>query len=528
MTQGKRVNRDAARAALVLLMLALWAISLHQLAVYPPVGEDEPWVASTGWQLAARGVFGSPLFAGLWHMDERYYDFMPLYPMLSALVFRSAGVGLFQARYVSVALGIVLVALTFRLGARLWNPRVGLVSAFVLVAIPLVVLPYSSGSLFLDVARVARYDILVPVTGLGALLLYLQARVTQQQVWYWSAGFCAGLAGLAHLYGAFWIAALLALALSDRAKRAQLVALGIGLLVAPGIYALYVAGGWDSFRAQTQWYGERFDLLNPQWHLSNLVREKDRYQFADVPTAVITYAVFAAGLGTLINATIKDRRSPASVILVSVLVLVAGLAWLVESKTQAYLIIALPLFAVGTAYLFETAGQLLMRSSLRRFWVPAVVMVSCVVIAARTVELDAAARRTIPYRDMIETLRAQVAPPARVLGLHAFWFGLEDVELRDWIVPLQWSTARPGKTPVSMTAALDRLAPDTVVIDPRMRAYLESASNDPRPAQVTAWLRANHFHCALDYNNVTYGRFQVYRRSSTTAHRETIEPCVTH
>lgn len=528
MRKGEPRNQTAPRVAMLLLLCAVWAITLHQLAVYPPVQEDEPWIASTGWQIATRGVFGSPLFGGLWHMDERYYDFMPLYPVLSALVFRLAGVGLFQARYVSVALGSLLVALTFRLGARLWNPRVGLLSALGLVAIPLRVLPYSSGSLFFDVARLARYDILVPVTGLATLLLYLHARGKERPIWYWAAGFCAGLAGLAHLYGAFWIVALGALARWDGARRAQIFALGFGFLVPWSVYALYVAGGWDSFLAQTQWYGERFDLLNPQWYIVNLSREAHRYQFADVPTALVTCTVLAAGCGTLARAAIKDRRSPAIVILVSALVLVAGLAWFVESKAQAYLIAVLPLFAIGAAFSFETARQLFKSSPLRRLVAPFVLLVSCAVVIVSAVEIDTAARRTTPYRDIVKILRAQVLPPARVLGLHTFWFGLEDLELRDWIVPLQWSTAHPDKTPMSMTSALDRLAPDTVVIDPRMRVYLESVSNDPRPTQVSAWLSANHFYCALEYENATYGRFQVYRRASATAHGGTSEPCPTH
>ena len=58
-------------------------------ATIPPVYQDEPWQATTGWKLATDGVFGSDMFAGHYNMDRRYYGFMPLHPAVLALVFAS-------------------------------------------------------------------------------------------------------------------------------------------------------------------------------------------------------------------------------------------------------------------------------------------------------------------------------------------------------------------------------------------------------------------------------------------------------
>ena len=60
------------RAALAALMTLYLAVSLTNLAIVPPIHEDEAWQASVGWKLATEGVFGSDMFAGLGRADERY------------------------------------------------------------------------------------------------------------------------------------------------------------------------------------------------------------------------------------------------------------------------------------------------------------------------------------------------------------------------------------------------------------------------------------------------------------------------
>lgn len=511
------------RLLLLLLLLSVWAISLSQLAVYPPVHEDEPWIASTGWQLATRGVFGSPLFAGLWQMDTRYYDFLPLYPLVSAVIFRGAGVGLFQARFVSVALGILVLALTFALGKRLWNGTVGLVAALMLVVLPLTLPPYSTGSLFLDLTRMARYDILVPVCGLGALLVYLDA--SRSQVWlkFALAGLLTGLAGLAHIYGAFWLPALLALAMYDKAKWKNILALVIGCLAPWSVYAFYVAGGWQSFRAQTNWYGERFEIFNLSWYVNNALHEISRYHFNGALTAVITRLLLVSAIVALAYATGRSPRSSAARVGLPLLVLVACLTVLIENKVSNYLILIAPLFALAVAFLVQTlAGRM---QSGAQFLTPVVVGICIVLLGVRALNLNAAAAATTPYQTIAANLRTGIAPPLRVLGLHAYWFGMENVDLRDWIVPLQWSMPQPDAPAMTMTAALNQLAPDVIIIDPRMREYFSTARDDPRPAQVTAWLRANAFTCALQFTDATYGAFQIFKRADSAASGKSPASC---
>src|SRR5581483_1207134 len=128
-------------------------------------------------------------------------------------------------RLETVLLSALTLLLTFWLAARLFDTAVGALAVAILVLVRWTGLTYVqlSGIPLVDLARIARYDPLVPVIGLGSLHVYLTARAARPR---WSglamalAGLLAGLSGLAHLYGLFWLPALLLLAFWDRRRRA--------------------------------------------------------------------------------------------------------------------------------------------------------------------------------------------------------------------------------------------------------------------------------------------------------------------
>src|SRR5579864_3738597 len=90
-----------ATATLVVFLVT----GLRHLDVAPQVYEDEPWQASTAYKLLTQGVFGSDMFAGFYNMDQRYYGFMPLHPLLMAATFKVLGVGQAKASTETVLLG---------------------------------------------------------------------------------------------------------------------------------------------------------------------------------------------------------------------------------------------------------------------------------------------------------------------------------------------------------------------------------------------------------------------------------------
>src|SRR5947207_15368680 len=90
------------------------------------------------------------------------------------------------------------------------------------------------------------------------------------------AGFLAGLTGMAHLYGLFWLPMLIVLAVWDGHPRAT-VWLVVGAVVPWLPYLIYVLQDVSDWRGQTLIYQTRFDLLNARWYLDNLSQEFHRY-----------------------------------------------------------------------------------------------------------------------------------------------------------------------------------------------------------------------------------------------------------
>jgi len=73
---------------------AFLALCLPDLDTYPPVGEDEPWIAAAPAKLATEGVLGNDLFAGYYGMERHHLQHMPVYPLLQACVFELLGIGI--------------------------------------------------------------------------------------------------------------------------------------------------------------------------------------------------------------------------------------------------------------------------------------------------------------------------------------------------------------------------------------------------------------------------------------------------
>jgi 4-amino-4-deoxy-L-arabinose transferase-like glycosyltransferase len=493
------------------------------------VYEDEPWQASTGWKLAQDGRFASDLFAGLNRMDERYYGYMPVHPLLLAAVFKGAGVGLFQARFEAVSLGALVLALTYSLARRLFRQtQIGVLALLLLLTIRLTGQTPSqiSGIVLLDVARIARYDIAVPVFGLLALHGYLRARARPTVLAYFVTGMAAGLAGLAHLYGLFWAPALLILIWWDGRGQQPAVrrwpftfALLLGALLPWLPYALYVAADLESWRAQTAIYGDRFQLLDPGWYASNLRREVQRYGPGLPPAGPallfrpgfwLAWTVLSLSLIALWRRAFQGERQ-ARVLAVPAALFPLLFALLISLKLSNYLVAMVPLWSMAAAWGSFTLWQRASTSRHGRWGRIALLLLLLAVSAegaSRLLLVERTARTTTPYEIFSSRLRSHLPAGGRVLGLHHYWFGLEDPDYRSFAVPIIWSRPLDGSTALPFDAGLDRVNPDAVLVDPRLRGFFEADPGARR--QFEAWLaRQNAVQTAI-IDDPTYGRMEIW------------------
>jgi 4-amino-4-deoxy-L-arabinose transferase-like glycosyltransferase len=493
-------------------MLVFLVTGVRHLDVVPQVYEDEPWQASTAYKLMSSGVFGSDLFAGFHAMDQRYYGFMPMHPLLLAGVFRFLGPGLAQARLETVALTAVTLALTFALGARLFSAWEGAMAVSLLVLVRWTGLTYVqlSGIPLIDFARIARYDPLVPVVGLAALHVYLSARARHGPWLYLLAGVLAGLSGLAHVYGVFWVPVLLLLAAWERRPR-QAGWLVLGSLLPWLPYAAYVLADLPDWRGQTAIYAGRFEIFNPAWYLDNLAQEYHRYGPGLGPPGAgwllrpgfwFLLIALPAALAALARRAFTTSDVAPRAVLVPALLLPVLFAVFIKLKLVNYTLVELPLFALAVAWGIR-ASWAFYRARAVLTAVTAAVLIEG---GMSLVRLDAAAASTTRYPTFVSEIRAYLPTGARVLGLHSYWIGLEDFDYRSFLVPLNW--ADEG---LPLDQGLSRVAPDIVLLDARMRAYFDGPEVSSDHDRLYGWLGQHAAQVVGRIDDATYGLMEVYR-----------------
>lgn len=500
---------------LALAILALFlTVNLRHLDTAPQVYEDEPWQASVAYKLATQGVFGSDLFAGFYGMDQRYYGFMPLHPILEAAVFKALGTGLGQARLETVLLTAATLVLTFALGARLFSPAAGALAVAVLTLVRWTGLTYVqlTGIPVVDFARIARYDPLVPVIGLGALHLYLSARKKNSTWLYVLAGAAAGLAGLAHVYGLFWVPALCLLAALDARPR-QSIVIGCAAILPWLPYAAFVLQDLPDWRGQTAIYASRFELLNPRWYADNLLQEYHRYGpglgsfgvgWLSRPGSWFVLVALPASLIALARRALAcDAAARAIVVPALLFPLLLGL--LITLKLVNYTLIELPLFAVAIAW---GAHKLWCARARVR---PLLLLLGAAIGvegAFALAQLERAGASITAYPSYVAEVRQSIPSGARVLGLHSYWLGMQDVEYRSFLVPLNWADL--GEP---LGRALDDVDPDVVLLDGRMRAYFDDLPAGGDGDRFRGWLAAHSATVIARVDDPTYGSMEIYRVS---------------
>lgn len=510
---------------LIGFLLFYWAVSLHGLANVPHVQGDEPWLASAAWKLANSGVLGSDMFSGFQRMDERSYGFMPLQPVAVALALRLGGLGLFQARFVSALMGLLVLALTYALGKRLSGAAVGGTAVALLLLwrtttlTPMLI----SGILFVDVARIARYDMFVPVFGLAALHGYISAH-RQGEWWrYMLAGGLAALSALANVYGAFWLGVLLILLLWNREGWLAILFLLAGAAIVWSPYVLYIWQDIPSWRGQLLVYPSRYELLSWRWYLLNIAREPYRYApglgghvwklFAR-PGLLLLLAV-PLSLALLTRRAIWRREWAARVLVTPALLLPLLFALLIFSKYINYLVTIVPVWAVAVAWVGVMAWQQRPYRWIRPYhWTrPLVTTITILILLEGIVRHRAlwqAGLSIHPYHPFIGQVRQYIPDGARILGPHAFWLGLDDFAYRSWFVPLAQHQAASADPRLSLPEALTAVDPSVILVDNGIQRMWTA---DPNMAQLMAeWMADAGFERQGVVVDATYGRVEIWVR----------------
>ncbi|HEY3232114.1 MAG TPA: glycosyltransferase family 39 protein [Roseiflexaceae bacterium] len=529
------------RVAVLLAFVVGWygLVTLPYLDNFPHPTQDEAQIAAPGYKLATQGVYGQDLYTGYYHSEQYVYEFMPMHSLLLALCFKLFGLGMWQARLVSALCGLATVLLTYDLGRRLYGATLGLLAAAILCVARLSLEPQMSGIPLLDFARVIRYDIVVPVWVLASCICFYRAHLRGSRLGYAAAGVLAGLATLSHIYGAFVLIVFVAVLLWERKWRIvlgapiYLVIAGWALTMLPWlIYALQDPAAYYGQTLVDQSAG-RYDVLNPAFYWSNIIHEGDRYWrlFGSRGAGLLQprpgiWLLIAGVLGANAILLRRARRGlslPDRLLLLSPVVLFGLLALLINVKDYRYIIVLLPFFALQIAFtliaFWRSAGE---RARWLR-WVCGIMLAAVVVEGGvGLAQMLRNARAASPYQRLADAV-AQVLPPhARIMMVGFYWVGLAQYDVRSLDLPFRFTNPNFYKPqPLSMEQALQRVAPNYVLVDPLVEKYVfdpvQPGDSTILLQQKRAITQSLHEHCATLVATVDgpeyadYGPMKVYR-----------------
>lgn len=434
---------DRAGVLAILASFAFLALTLWNLDRFPPMHGDEPWILSPGYKLLTKGVYGSDLYAGCLGMERHYLEFMPLMSLLEGVAVSVLGLGVWQMRVVAAVLGASTLLLSFHLARQTAGSLGGVLTLLLLLfwqwrrgddyltsGIPLV-----------DISRVARYDVLTAPLGLGAMLCFLRARRGGARAYDFLAGILAGLAGLAHLYGLFWIPALLTLLLLDRICFSRGTVRWSACLLLAGAFAAwvpwlaFVAANWSQFVQQAILNRDRFDLFSLSFYAHNLWNEASRYHLElwsprtlGRPGFWLLVLGLPAAILWLSRRVVRQRDRQALALLVPTVLLPSLFAVFVKPKSGYYVVSFVPLFAVAIASLL--AWHLKSPEPPRRIGAQTILALMVIQGGCSVARMQATASRTASPAETFREVRRLVPPSSRVLGVHELWLALADRDYR--------------------------------------------------------------------------------------------------
>lgn len=461
--------RSPARTIVAALGVVLVIVAAADLGDARLVTGDDAIILRISAHLAEHGELGSPLHRGFHGAGEHWFLNLPFAHVLHAAVFRVAGVGIAQARAVSVAGALLVFVCATVLAWRWAGPRAAMITALLLVlwrsglaghAIPLI------GS-----ARTVRYDVLaVGLSWLALLLLDAHLREPRARTAV-ATGAVAAAACLTQFHGAFVLPALVAgwILWHPRERRwrhaAAAAIAGIVVILPYALHsAAHVADAVAQFGAA---HSARMDA-GAAALAGNLIGEPRRWLGALARMGAGPLLVLAI-LPAFAVLAVRLRRDEERVrmLLLATASFLLPLALLEQTKAPLYALPLVPAICIAFAFLLDRMlGARTAWGSLPQ--ILALVLL-CAVAAegAATAALDLRRIRTItPYGDLVSAIDAALPAGAGVAGAARFAWGLRArpyVELR----------ALSLTTDAGNVAGAMRAAAGFVLIDDDVRAAMQ-------------------------------------------------------
>jgi 4-amino-4-deoxy-L-arabinose transferase-like glycosyltransferase len=446
------------------------------------------------------------------------------------------GVGVVQARLLSVLFGLLALVLTYAVGRRLAGAAAGVGAAALLVLLRLNLTPLTGLSLT-DLGATVRYDLIAVPFGLAAVLL-IASRLSSPSTWaVAAAGALVGLAALTQFIGAFFFAPiaiyLVTLTVLPFARRLLLVVvLGVAAALPFLPYGAYIASDLDDFRGQARAGNEeigasRTDLFSPAFYPRQLGNELERYQAAtglnDVPSSLqelaerpsARLALLVVAPLALVHLLLRMRGSLPHRLLALLLVCLAlQLALFESTKRFVYFIVVAPFLCIAIADLACAVWQARPRLLAQRLVLRGAAALVLLVFAAEGLAVAAQDVRDAPdapdYAALQSRLEAALPSGAIAMGDNRLWPALRDRDLRSLLLLFYFTNPDISQEETTdVFGAMQRVDVDYLLLSPLSRSVLTSLS--PRDAADFERFLRERAVLETTVDSRSYGPIDVYQ-----------------
>jgi 4-amino-4-deoxy-L-arabinose transferase-like glycosyltransferase len=412
---------------------------------------------------------------------------MPLFPLMQGIAVSQLGIGIFQLRLLPVMIGALTLALIYAIAGRHFNRRAAVWSVILLLTWQWFMVSgrfNGTGIPFVDLTRIARYDMLAAMWGLAAFWQFVQAQESGSYRRSLLCGILVGLAALSHIYGLFWGAAILLILAVEWFLKPRLRTLLIGVLVGLGAavtclpWFAHVALHWEEFVGQQTIVAERFRLLHLDFYWNNLIGERIRYlpnlQVArNYLRAGLWFLLLIAPLGVFRLAYLglyKAQRSPRR-IAIAFAVIALLYALLLQPKVAVFLPLVLTVLAIIAGACVE--WLLRTQQQWRRY---ATIGLLALVVGQGLWNILSLHRRVADWRHTgtyMAEIRAMIPPSAIVIGMSQFWLAVPEPGFRSLALPTFMADSMRNPNAIPFRTALETIDPDYLILDLEMAQRYE-------------------------------------------------------
>ena len=270
-SQGRRRYYDLILFAV--LLAAFVFITAQRLGPVPLPETDEAFTLQVPYEMIFRGKLALPMLRFLGgNVENVWHSYTPVFFVILTGFFKVFGYGLAQGRAFNLITAALTLSMTYLVGRRFFNWRVGVVAALLLV----------SDLTFLERSRMLRNDFAAAFFALLAFYLFEAAEERRRGWLYVASGLAAGAGVMSHtnilyMMGAICLLMLLRQGLRIFASPKLYQFLG-GAFAVMAYEIVYDILDWQNFLLQNRADSLHFSLIEGGGWWRNIVGEIGRYR----------------------------------------------------------------------------------------------------------------------------------------------------------------------------------------------------------------------------------------------------------